>query len=866
MSQYKRERSRDKERSKTKKDEIVENKTSSSESNKDSNKDSIKDSNDSSKSNSFLFQTEEKKDSISVKKVSISGTINFANNLSNIHSPCILKNEEFINRLPKDMKDEETRTIPNSFFKILKQEDIIYVDENFNKIQKIKNSIIFNSNLFDKINENDKIIFDKFHNYLTAFYKSSKISDFCFDKDIYFPFSYNDNYYEIEKRDYTHGFRVHHYDFHFGNITHHFGIKGIGKSLCGRAIIYNYLHFKILKKSGDVFFPAIFFNYKLLKERLYDKPFLLYILKYETINLFRNQKDWINFYEQLNKSLNNNSVVSIIHQIASLYISKFSNQKFLIIIDQYSFTYDEDKDIEKIKSVCKEVNIFDLFIIYSIEAIEDQIFFIRKFIKNTFIESEPLDILSTNYITFQNHEVSCYYKYEYRNYKLLQKYFPGDIPVKYNDYFGDNISYFFQFKCQNQISFSDFVEQIKDKMAENIHGFYKNNYYSYQKLHDILSKIILNENKIINENIELFDNINGSYFIFYKYFDKNNNITYKYTYAFPLVKVIYEDFLNATDINFFIDIKNPKFLEMDGVSMGVCFDNFMNWWFKKKSENKLFEFPCEDIEVYNINYLIKKNTKNFNIRTMYTNEYIFKEIEKNEDLKIIKDQFYISNSKKCILVFQKFNAKSIDILFIIKINNNNFNDNWVLNSFQIKCSDNFEIDEKLLFENKYEMTYLRNKIKLIFKINIIKSYITYISIYEKPKLCATKNRDKFIYYSIEDDKVVDKNNQELINIPLYDGCYIPFVDEINENKILELTKSFIIIYHFNLDFNIIPALKDEVIIDGIQQNNSVILTIIKNEINLTSIVNKKINKFKNKSNDEIFDCEKYYKVQIKNNN
>ena len=858
MSQNKRERSRDKEK---KNDEIIENKTSSSDSNKDSNKEPNKDSNDSSNSNSYLFQTEENKDSINVKKVSISGTNNLFDKISNIDSPCILKNKEFIDKLPKDIKDEEMRIIPNSFFEKLKKEDIIYIDKNFNIIPKIKNSIIFNSNLFDKINENDKKIFDKFHNYLTAFYKSSKISDFCFDKNIYFPFSYNDTYYEIKKRENTYGFRAHHYDGLFGNITHHFGIKGIGKSLCGRAIIYNYLHFKILK-SGDVFFPAIFFNYKLLNERLYDKPFLLYILKYETINLFRKHNDWINFYEEIKKSLKNNSVISIITQIASLYISKFEKQKFLIIIDQYSNIYDEDKDIESIKLTCKDMKIFDLFIIYSIETIEDQTFFINKFIKNTYIVSEPLDMSSPNFIRFENNEVSCYYKYEFRNYKLLKKYFPEDIPEKYKDYFGKNISYYFQFKSNNNgILFDNFVKQIKNQIAENIYFFYKNNYDSYQRLNDILSKIISNENKIINKNIELFENINGSYFLFYKYYDKKNNITYKYKYAFPLVKDIYEDFLKATNINFFIDIKSPNFLQLDGISMGVCFDNFMNWWFKKKSESKLFEFSSENIEVINIDYLIKKNTKNFNIKTMYKKEFILKEIDENEDLKKIRDQFNISISKKCLLIFQKFNAKSIDILFVIKIN-----DDWVLNAFQIKCSDNFEIDEKLLFENKYEMTYLSNKIKLLFKINIIKSFITYISIYEIPKLCAKQNEDKFIYYNIKDDKLVNKNNQELINIPFYDGCKIPFVDEINENKILEFAKSYVAICHLNLAFNIIPAIKDEVIVDGIQKNNSIILTIIKNEINLTSIVNQKINQLKNKNYDEILHCEKYYKVQIINNN
>ena len=79
-------------------------------------------------------------------------------------------------------------------------------------------------------------------------------------------------------------------------------------------------------------------------------------------------------------------------------------------------------------------------------------------------------------------------------------------------------------------------------------------------------------------------------------------------------------------------------------------------------------------------YLIKKNSKNFNIKTMYTNKFILKEINESEELKNIRDQFNLSDSIKCIMIFQKFNTKSIDILFIIKINNNN----WVLNSFQMQ--------------------------------------------------------------------------------------------------------------------------------------------------------------------------------------
>ena len=364
----------------------------------------------------------------------------------------------------------------------------------------------------------------------------------------------------------------------------------------------------------------------------------------------------------------------------------------------------------------------------------------------------------------------------------------------------------------------------------------------------------------MNENIELFNKINGSYFLFYKFFDDNNKVTYKYQYGFPLIRIIYEDLFNSIDSKFFIDIKNPKFLELDGISMGAIFDNFMNWWFKKKAEKKIFEFNNEEIEIYNLKYLIKKNSKNINIREMYKNKFLKKEINESEELKQIKNQNNIFNSKKCLIIFQEFNAKSTDILFIIKDDNNN----WILNSFQIKCSDTFQINEKLLYENRFEMTYLKNKIKLVFGLNVIKSYITYISLYEKQKQCTLQNKEKFFYYNIKDDKVVDQNNQELKKIPFYEECRIFFVDEGNENKIMDIVKGFITLCYPNLIFRIIPAIKDEIIINESQINNRIIIEIIPNEIILNSIIENKKTDLKHKYNEVAFDSEneKYYKIII----
>ena len=119
--------------------------------------------------------------------------------------------------------------------------------------------IYFSSSLLKATNEEDKIIFDKIHNYMTGFSDESNISDFCFDKNLYFPFAAKDKYLGYDRK-FSGCFRNHHYhcSFGFGKIIYHFGPKGSGKSICGRATIFNYLHFKVFRGYKKVFFPAIF--------------------------------------------------------------------------------------------------------------------------------------------------------------------------------------------------------------------------------------------------------------------------------------------------------------------------------------------------------------------------------------------------------------------------------------------------------------------------------------------------------------------------------------------------------------------------------------------------------------------------------
>ena len=116
----------------------------------------------------------------------------------------------------------------------------------------------------------------------------------------------------------------------------------------------------------------------------------------------------------------------------------------------------------------------------------------------------------------------------------------------------------------------------------------------------------------------------------------------------------------------------------------------------------------------------------------------------------------------------------------------------------MKCSNDYDINEKLLEKNRYEMTYIRNKFQILFGIKISASYITYLTIKEDPKECAINNESMFFYYSTELDKFVDINNNEINSLPFYKDCFISF---IVEEQILKIARNIIEENFQTLKFN-----------------------------------------------------------------
>lgn len=140
----------------------------------------------------------------------------------------------------------------------------------------------------------------------------------------------------------------------------------------------------------------------------------------------------------------------------------------------------------------------------------------------------------------------------------------------------------------------------------------------------------------------------------------------------------------------------------------------------------------------------------------------------------------------------------------------------------MKCSDSYSINEELLRNNRYEMTHLKYKPEYLLKINIIVSYITYLTIYDIPKKCAKNNLDKFFYFDRKNLRFVDQYNNIINKLPFYNTRKIEFVFIDN---ILIFIKSIISHICPELKMNLKDTDKNVVIEGDIQINNSVIIEI-----------------------------------------
>jgi hypothetical protein len=645
----------------------------------------------------------------------------------------------------------------------------------------------------------------------------------------------------------------------YGKFLYHFGPKGNRKSMCLKATISNYYNLKMVK-GESIFFPAIYFDLKVWNENWDNKKILKKILKYESMSLFETYEEWKNFNLEFEKGLylmKEFTTISIIFDLIKLYYKNRDN-KFLLIIDHYSSIFDKINEFENLKKYCSEEKKFDIFVIYDVNTIQDQINFLDylpELMINSNFKQENRNLI----LKFTEKVPAWYYQYELSNIEEIKKYINDEYyPKKYKNYFGNNCSFLFKyFSKKNNINFEEFVKEEKYEIKNNILNYINNDYsLNLMNKYEILDNIMKNENKVIDFNFNLFKYINCSYFIFNR-INIDNKIKYSYTYSFPLIKDILLEIINIYNNNYIIDIKDERFMELDGVSMGIFFDKYINNWFKTHINYGFFEFIPNDIEKVELTYLIKKNSNTFTLSKMFTKPYISKEIIMTKELNELKKKSKEIKNKKCIILFQEFNGKSTDICFLIKRDNNS--NIFSINSLQIKCSDSFKINNELEINNRYEMTYLKNKFEILFDMKIKEAYVTYLSISEKPKECATKNPDKFFYYNIELETFTDDEKNILAQFPFYESCKVKFIDIEDILKFLDDYLQFI---EPTLKFKFIVTAKEEVITDNIQIKNSIIIKIFNNNTKIKINFNKKNYEISRKNIPKLENNNYYFLIKL----
>ena len=617
----------------------------------------------------------------------------------------------------------------------------------FNNSTKTGNFIF--SNIFGKEEEKEENLFKNIHLYQNNYYASNLISNFCIDSLLQFQNNIINEFFEINREElFVDNIKSFHY--HDFGIGHFYSPKGTGKSILFRSIFVNYINYE---NDPDRYTPLMFFNIKLLNDlvKKSDISSIKKILLHESYSLFKKREEAKNFIEKIN--LNETNIMNLINDIILLALDEIKNDQKVFIIDGYSCEYDINGNLTKlIDLVMKEKNFF-LQIIYDIKITKDS----ELLFKN---------IAPSNRINYNVDSPNKYfYHAKLKLFSEIKKHFlEKEIPEHYDEIFGENVSYFFEYKKDEKLmSFDKFVKQKKLEIKEDILKFCNGNskYYLSE-----INNYIQAENKFLYN--EIIKYIPANYIDIDitpkpdaehhgEDFDKENIIKYySLKYSFPLVKeVIFEILMSRS----FIDMKNPEFLKLPGAALGTNFDIEINKIFRDLMNKKYF-FEHQNKTQIVVENILEKNEKNGT--QIFTYNDVINKIDKVmfED----KKKFEKTDFKKytCIGVFQnEFCGKAFDILFLTKKNEDRY---FNMNLIQVKCSDNFK-------ENKEEelipqVTYVKHKFSYLLNIEINNIYLSYLSIYQIPKKFAKSNQSRSFLYNIQTDKFVNFQNEEYTEFPI----------------------------------------------------------------------------------------------------
>ena len=743
------------------------------------------------------------KESKSVRFKFISNHIEFKQSISHLDHPSFTTDEEFLKEnkfLDMALNSDnynKNKKYPFPFNKINLKKTFFIENEKdfFFKNDKLKTGNLVFSNIFCCDNKYEEEIFANIHTYRNNYFRECYISEFCPDYKMHFPNNNNDVFYQINEDEFfIVSFKVFHYrdipngcNSPSGGVAHFYSPKGTGKSILFRSILTNFCD----PEDKYRYNPIMFFNIKLLNELKNKNDFenLKKILIREAYSLYDKSSS---AFELVKNIGSNSSIMEIILQIIKKAIKdliKLDRLK-VFIIDGYSSEYDTQgilKDIINLIKEKKDIK-YEQFFVYIIHDILNE------------EDAECLykNIAPKNYINYNTEDFESYYYFEkLKKFSELKKNFATkEIPENYEDVFGENVSFFFEYKTMKNMLFNDFVKTKKSVIKNEILDFYSgNNSMSKYYLNDINENYIKKGTKFTYN--EIIKRVPSNYIEIIiepkpnhqsKGFDiknYNRNKLYSLKYSFPLIKDVIEEIISD---RYFINMKDPKFLELPPGILGMNFDYEMIKIFQELMENKFFFEHESKIKIFVDDIIEKSDKSNAQI---YSLDKISSKIHDKmvkKKLSFIKINF---EDYTCIGVFQNNpNGKAFDALFILREKDKKeFN----MHLIQIKVSDSYKEKEKDLINN---VAYAKEKFKYLLNIMIDKTYLSYLSIWQKKKDFAESHPDKTFLYDVIKEQFVDFEGVEYKNFPILGGAIINPVQEssiINEiiNKIIGSCNTFV---------------------------------------------------------------------------
>ena len=713
--------------------------------------------------------------------------------------------------------------------------------------KEITANFIF-SNLFKEDEENENNLFQLIHKFNNNYYLLSKISDFCPDSEYHFKYNDDDTFYEIEEEElFIRSIKMFHYKDY--GISHFYAPKGSGKSILFRSIFANFVNYK---DDPDRYYPLMFFDIKLLNSLInkVDTSEAKKILLHESYSLFKEREIAETLMNKININLYKDNIMGMIQEIIRIALNDVKGKDKAFILDGYSCEYDHDNILDQLKEDVKRDKNYFLQIIYDIKNTKDGEILYNNINPNNYI----------NY--FVEASINTYIYYEkLKLFSELRNYFSDkEIPENYIQIFGENVSYFFEYKKeQKKITFDEFVIQKRSQIKEEIIHFCDSNSQGRYYLNEI-NRIIKTKEKFRYDEIIKYVpanyieiNIEPKPIPENRGSDIDNYVRHKFyslNYCFPLVKIIVEEIIKTHG---FINMKNKEFLNLPGGALGTNFDIEMNRVLKELMEQKKFFEHTKKIQICIEDILEKKEP---NQKQVYKYDDVISMVKKyyiNDKIKYDKITF---KDFTCIGVFQdKFCGKAFDILFFTKKEEDKSFD---MNLIQVKCSDSYKENND---ELKEQLLYIKNKFKYLLNIEINNVFIYYLSIFQKPKSFASSNRERTFLYNVMTDKFVDFDNKEYKNFPFLTGAYIELNidnDDIIKNSIINTLNQnynkFIILNEKKGRINYFKG-KNPEDIKNILRNNEVYVYISSTQFNYYFIFD---NHYGNINNSCPVDCESIY--------